>query len=69
MKIDGDDLLYLSNQISKLTELTKSKKGFALSKYINTDLFFKVVPKNYGAMLKRVRSKETCDSRIIRNGL
>ena len=58
LKIDGDDLLFLSNQINKLTELTKSKKGFALSKYINTDLFFKVVPKNYGAMLKRVRSKE-----------
>ncbi len=58
MKIDGDDLLFLSNTINELTELTKSKKGFALSKYINTDLFFKVVPKNYGAMLKRVRSKQ-----------
>ena len=58
LKIDGDDLLYLSEQINKLKDLTKSKKAFALSKYINTDLFFKVVPKNYGTMLRRVKGRE-----------
>lgn len=58
VKIDGDDLLYLSNIINEFKDLTKSKKATALSKYINSDLFFKVVPKNYGVMLKMVNSKK-----------
>ena len=58
VKLDGDDLLYLSNIINEFKDNTKSKKGNALSKYLNLDLFFKVVPKNYGAMLKMVNSKK-----------
>ena len=58
VKIDGDDLLFLSNLINEFKDLTKSKKATALSKYINSDLFFKVVPKNYGVMLKMVNNKK-----------
>ena len=60
VKLDGDDLLYLSNIINEFKDNTKSKKGNALSKYLNLDLFFKVVPKNYGAMLRMINSKKKC---------
>ena len=58
LKIEGEDLLYLSNILEEFKEVTKSKKGLAITKYINTDLFVKIVPKNYNYMLKAIKNKE-----------
>ena len=57
-KIDGEDILFISSMLEAFKDRANSKKCKALSKYINPELFIKVVPKNYGIMMKNIKIKE-----------
>ena len=53
-KLDGDDLYYLSNIITEFSDQTNSKKGKAISRYIDPSKFLKVIPKNYNIMTRKI---------------
>ena len=54
VKVDGEDLLYLSNIIDEFNSATNSKRGKGMSKIVILDSFIKVVPKNYNVISKKI---------------
>ena len=54
LKLDGYDINYLSKMLEEFSQVTNSKKGKAVSRFIDPDKFIKVVPKNYNIMTKKI---------------
>jgi glutamate synthase domain-containing protein 3 len=54
-KLDGYDINYLSNVLEDFSKKTNSKRGKAVSRFIDPDKFIKVIPKNYKVMTNKIK--------------